>query len=111
MYDYIYRLQKAMDRNNVVYKGELEQALLRHTGLKAKPGSLTNCLGSSNDTVQDCPVNRNLDKKEFIVIAHNAASLPLKSFVRVLLPSQKYRAQTWSKSQMKFVDVDVDILE
>jgi len=44
--DYNYRIQSAMDKSNVVYKRELEEALLRHTGVKAKPDSLSNCLGS-----------------------------------------------------------------
>lgn len=32
---------------------------------------LLSCIGSSNDTVAECPVNKMQEAGEFIVIAHN----------------------------------------
>jgi hypothetical protein len=54
---------------------------------------LSSCL-SRNDTVTDCPINskENESKNEFIVLAHNAQSQPNKQFIRVKLPTAKFRA-------------------
>jgi hypothetical protein len=78
-----------------------------------KENDLSSCVGSQNDTVTDCPIfdNKNDNKNEFIVLAHNTQSQPYKQFIRVKLPSAKFRAQLWSRSESRFVDVDSDIME
>lgn len=69
--DYQYHLDKAMDRNNVVYQKLLQEKLAKETGLY--PENLQTCEGSSNDTSIECPVadEDNQNKTEFIVIVHN----------------------------------------
>lgn len=69
------------------------------------------CLGAANDTVADCPISKNADKNEFIVVVHNPAAQVNSQFIKVRLPNNKYEAQLWSNAKNAFVAADSDILE
>jgi len=45
----------------------------RLTGIES--ANLDQCFGSNNYTVLQCPVTNNLNKSEFIVVAHNPSTL------------------------------------
>lgn len=88
--------------------------MARHTGIAvSREVGLSICEGANNDTVIDCPIsdNKNDNKTEFIVVAHNAKSQKFDQFIRVKVPNTKFQAQLWSKKEGKFVDVESDILE
>jgi len=72
---------------------------------------LKTCVGSNNDTVLDCPVYGKHYKEEFIVLVHNQAAQARNNFVRIRLPTNKYKASVWSKSDQAFVESNADILE
>jgi hypothetical protein len=66
-----------------------------HTGISvSKETGFSVCEGASNDTVMECPISANMNdnKTEFIVVAHNAKSQKFDQFVRVKLPTQKFKA-------------------
>ena len=46
-----------------------------------------------------------------IVITHNQATQSYRQFIRVRLPTNKYKAQIWNKKSKRFVDVVSDIFE
>lgn len=58
-----------MDLNNNLYQQFLSAELEKQTGIKSNSELLT-CIGSSNDTVIDCPAWHNTGK-EFVAIVHN----------------------------------------
>jgi hypothetical protein len=64
--------------------------MLKITGIKS--GETETCIGSSNDTVIECPIFNKSSAAEFIVITHNEATQAFRQFVRVRLPSNKYKA-------------------
>jgi hypothetical protein len=65
------------------------------------------------DSIPNCPIfdNKNEGKSEFVVMAHNAGSQRYKQFIRVRLPSNRFKAQLWSKTESKFVDTESDVIE
>lgn len=108
--DYTFRLNKAISKNNKQYKKVLQEELTRQTGIQLKT-DLVACVGAANDTVADCPISKNTDKNEFIVVVHNPAAQVNSQFIKVRLPNNKYEAQLWSSAKGAFVPADSDILE
>ena len=84
--DHEYRLQRAQDNATTLAKQILDQKLSA-SGIYLKEGakSLYHCIGTSNDTVQDCPVAR-ANKSDFLVTLQNSYTKPFSQMVRVLLP-------------------------
>jgi len=68
------------------------------------------CLGAQNDTYTDCPVV-SFPNKTFVVAIHNSQIRDNKGLVRVLLPSQNYKAEEWNKVSRQWVEVPFDIIE
>lgn len=62
-----------MDINNQLYQDFLKIEMQKQTGIHANQ-DLKTCVGSSNDTVLDCPVYGKHYKDEFIVLVHNQAA-------------------------------------
>lgn len=79
------------------------------TGIRAD--KLETCSAPQNDTVLDCP-QANEVAESFIVVAHNQKAHNHTELLRIRLPKNNYKAETWSKKDKKFVEsVDFDILE
>jgi hypothetical protein len=71
--DYSFRMQNAEDSSTKVYQQVLLDKMKRLTGIES--AILDQCFGSNNYTVLQCPVVSNLNKTEFIVVAHNPSTL------------------------------------
>lgn len=69
------------------------------------------CIGSQNDTVHDCPIEKNKNKKEVLITVHNQQTRSLRQLVRILLPSANYKPQLFNKDKNTFDDVPFDIFE
>lgn len=69
------------------------------------------CVGSQNDTVHDCPIEKNKNKQEVLVIVHNQQVKSLRQLVRILLPTATYKPQLWNSKTGNFEDVPFDIFE
>ena len=85
---------KAMHSSNEMYSNLLKEKLMANTGIRAD--SLLTCTQPQNETVVDCPQAKD-NVESFLVIAHNGKSVQHNQFLRVLLPSNSYRAEIWSK--------------
>lgn len=59
---------EALLTSNKVYGKELQRKLKKYAGISAE--TLVQCVGSSNDTVQDCP-QKDEEVSSFIMVAHN----------------------------------------
>lgn len=58
----------------------------------------------------DCPVAQNAGK-DFVVAIHNTQIRKHNQLIRLLLPSQGYKAQEWNKAKNQWIDVPFDIIE
>ena len=65
------------------------------------------------EEILDCPISdgRNSDRGEFLVAVHNQQATRYDQFVRILLPSNNFRAQVWSNQIDSFVEIESDVLE
>ena len=66
-------MQMAEDSSTKVYQKVLLNKMKKLTGIES--ANLDQCFGSNNYTVLQCPVTNNLNKSEFIVVAHNPSTL------------------------------------
>ena len=107
--DYAFRMQKAEDSSTKVYQKVLLDKMKKLTGIESP--ELEKCFGSNNYTVLQCPIVNNLNKPEFMVVAHNPSTLQFNRFVKVKLPNKNYKAQVWSKENLQFENVVSDIFE
>ena len=57
--DYSYRLQKGLDESRETYKKEIAKVVKRDFGLTVDEKEVLSCVGTQNDTIKDCPVNKN----------------------------------------------------
>jgi len=106
------RLGQALTKSNSLYKKAISKKVKKQTGLNFNANSLLFCSkgpSSGNDTSVDCPIDKNQDKKEFIVIVQNPQLKSQKSYAKIKLPNKNYKALMWSNG--KFVDAGSDILE
>lgn len=104
------RASKATSRSNNVYAQLLHERMVREVGVEATNG-LRTCIQPQNDTVLDCP-QKDTSVDSFIVIAHNSKGIPHKQFVRILLPRNTFKAETWIKKEKRWVAKEnFDILE
>jgi len=85
--DYSFRLTRAMDKTNDIYKRMIGDLMEQNLGFRS--ANLSTCIGTSNDTVLDCPVNEadNEKKAAFLVVVHNPAAYSFTNLLRVRLPS------------------------
>jgi hypothetical protein len=80
----------------------------KDTGVSVKNSTadLHMCVGSQNDTVLDCPINKQQNQNEFMVAIHNPRSTnEFDDLARILLPASNYKAQIWSPAKNSFLDV------
>jgi hypothetical protein len=109
--DYQWRLHKRQEESLGPYKKWIQNQIADQAGVKVEKDILT-CVGTQNDTVLDCPVQFQQDKKEFIVVIHNPrSSNDLNDLARIILPSAGYKAQLWNPSTKAFEDAITDIIE
>lgn len=64
-----------------------------------------------NDTIINCPLEKDKDSKEFLVVVYNQNTQQKDHLIRILLLSPFYRAELWDSKELKFKDVDFDIFE
>lgn len=106
------RLQQSLTNSNQIYRNAIAKKVKKLTGLDISGNSLQFCSkgpSGGNDTSVDCPIDKNKDKKEFIVAVQNPQLKSVKSYAKIKLPSKNYKAQKLSNG--KFVDVPSDVLE
>jgi len=91
---------------------DIKNALKTQAAVETKD-LLTCSTVSQNDTILKCPLAQKqfADKNEFLVAVHNQQATRFDKFVRVLLPSNDYRAHVWSNQIGAFVDIEADVLE
>jgi hypothetical protein len=77
----------------VTYKKEVISALSAYAGISVKEGTngVKRCVGQQNATVSDCPVNYH-NNKDFVVAVHNPRNKEHDGIIRILLPSNNYKA-------------------
>lgn len=66
---------------------------------------------AQNDTVINCPVEKDKDSKEFLVVVYNQNTQKKEHLLRLLLLDAKYKAQLWDQKAEKFVDAQYDIFQ
>jgi hypothetical protein len=110
--DSTYRLASAFARSRRELLSDIKASLKAQAALDAKE-LLTCTTVSQNDTILDCPISdsRNADRGEFLVAVHNQQATRYDQFVRILLPSNNFRAHVWSNQIGSFVDIESDVLE
>lgn len=109
--DFNFRLQKGLDASRKVYDKEIIDVLESQFGFIAKPESIDHCIGSQNDTVHDCPIEKNKNKTEILVTVQNPQVRSLRQLVRILLPTANYKPQIFSSKKNTFDDIPFDIFE
>ena len=65
------RLGQALTKSNIIYKKAMASKVKKQTGLNFNANDLLFCSKGptgGNDTAVDCPIDKNQDKKEFVVI-------------------------------------------
>jgi len=88
------RLGQALTKSNSLYKKAISKKVKKQTGLNFNANSLLFCSkgpSSGNDTSVDCPIDKNQDKKEFIVIVQNPQLKSQKSYAKIKLPNKNYK--------------------
>lgn len=56
--DYQYRLQKGADLSAIEYTKELSRIVKNKYGYNVKSTDILRCVGTQNETVADCPINK-----------------------------------------------------
>ena len=93
--NYMMHMQRSIDSSNKIYTKYLQQILEDQTGMSVD--GLSQCLGSQNDTILDCPLGRDLDKlSDAVIVAHNPAAQEFNGLMQILLPKTKHvGAEGW----------------
>jgi len=112
MVDETYRLASAFAQSKKELAHDIKASLASQAALEVKD-LLTCTTLTQNDTVLDCPISdsRNAERKEFLVAIHNQQATRFDQLVRILLPSNNFRAHVWSNQIGAFVDIESDVLE
>jgi len=92
-----------------VYHKEVQKKIKEVYGVEADKDNFLTC--PQNGTMQECPISKHTDAKEFLVVVHNQQIRDNNGFIRIKLPDQFYKAQSWDKRSMSFKDVYFDTLE
>jgi len=100
--DFQYRLQQGLDKSRITYKSQLKSKLEKDFGITLENKDILACTGTQNDTVTDCPVYKNKDKTDMLVIVHNSQGRTSKKLVRVKLPTANYKAQIFDDTKKAF---------
>lgn len=110
--DETYRLATAFAQSKTEMVQDIKNALKTQAAVETKD-LLTCTTVSQNDTILKCPLSQkiNADKNEFLVAVHNQQATRFDKFVRILLPSNDYRAHVWSNQIGSFVDIEADVIE
>lgn len=110
--DSTYRLASAFAQSRKEMTHDIKASLKSQAAFDVKD-LLTCTTLSQNDTILDCPISdsRYADKKEFLVAVHNPQATRYDQFVRILVPSNDFRAHVWSNQIGSFVDIESDVLE
>ena len=64
-----------------------------------------------NDTVINCPIEKDKTSTEFLVVVQNQQMQDREHLIRVLLPSSSYQAFLWDGHKDEFKEVEADIFE
>lgn len=80
-------------------------------GFDVQSASIFQCVGSQNDTVHDCPIERQKNKKEVLVTVHNQQVKSVRQLIRILTPTANYKPQIWNSQKRTFDDVPFDVFE